>query len=52
MAHVNQELRGKEGAMLSGAGDLQEDKTPGEQVRGAHLRKSKIKGVIRTGLST
>lgn len=36
-SHVNQELRGKEGDMLSGAGDLQEDRTPGKQVTGAHL---------------
>lgn len=36
-SHVNQELRGKEGDMLSGAGDLQKDRTPGEQVGGAPL---------------
>lgn len=42
-SHVNQELRGKEGDMLSGAGDLQENRTPGKQVRRAHLRKKKEK---------
>lgn len=39
--HVNQELRGKEGDMLSGAGDLREDRTPGKQVRRAHLWKKR-----------